>query len=320
MPLKSLQKRIVSTIAYFDMFDYPLTAVEIWKWLYRDDSSSQNQNCSLADILFGLQSVDLEPIIDVKDGFYFLLGRREIILTRLNRYCLAKTKFNIALKVTVWLRSLAFVQLVCVCNNVSYSNGAKKSDIDFFIVTSRGRLWLTRLMVTLVVNLLRRRRHGQKTANRVCLSFYTSEDYLNMSGIGLKPADPYLAYWLATLIPLYNRHETYPKLLSANGWLKDYLPNFYSNVLSDRRQVKEDRWLNYFRGLDEMILAGFLGGWLEKFSKRLQIKRIRRYAGALVDLPTTEVVISDEILKLHTTDRRQYYRQLWLDKLNQLIS
>ena len=30
-----LEKSIIKTIAYFDVFNFPLTTSEVWKWLYR---------------------------------------------------------------------------------------------------------------------------------------------------------------------------------------------------------------------------------------------------------------------------------------------
>jgi len=320
MVLNNLQKRIVATIAYFDLFDYPLTSVEVWRWLYCSEDESTAQKVELAAVIDNLQSAGLQPIIDVRNGFYFLLGRREIVLTRLNRYGLAKKKFRAVLGPVAWLRAVPFVQLAAVCNNVGYGNGSKESDIDFFIITKSGRLWLTRLLVTLLIQILGRRRHGKKIINRICLSFYTSEDRLNLFDLGLKPADPYLAYWLATLASVYNRQNSYQNFLSANQWLANYLPNFYPVILNEQRQSKSNWGLDFLRSSLELCLSGFFGRWLERLAKFFQVGRIRRYAGAAGNQKTTDVVISDEMLKLHTTDRRQYYRQLWLEKINQLIA
>ena len=45
---KELDQAILSTIVYFDIFDYPLTISEIWKWLYIKDGIDKY---NISDIL-----------------------------------------------------------------------------------------------------------------------------------------------------------------------------------------------------------------------------------------------------------------------------
>ena len=315
MTFSDLQKSIISTIAYFDVFDYPLTLVEIHKWLYQPD-----QKYSLLNISEALDSDELAEVIDSENGFYFLKNRNQIVQTRLERYSIAEPKFKIALKVARCLRWLAFVQGICVCNNVGYNNGNKKSDIDFFIIVQKGRLWWARLVVTLVTTFLGLRRRGKKVVDRVCLSFYVASDYLNLSDIAIKPNDIYLTYWFATLAPIYNnsQNQIYQELIKTNGWLKNYLPNFKSTRLSNRRSVQDSQVTRFSKKIDKFMLNSFIGNWLEKIAKLIQIKKIKRYVGSAISEPDAKVVMSDSILKLHKTDRRRHYFELWQKKLKEL--
>lgn len=301
---------ILKTLAYFDIFDYPLTLVEIHKWLYRPQAA-----CRLSEISRALEGENLKGRVENSRGFYFFPGRKEIIATRLTRYRLAEKKFRIARKAAWWLRGLPFLKMIAVCNNVGYNNAAPKSDIDFFIVIRQGRLYLTRFLVTLAVSWLGRRRHGKKIANRVCLSFYITDGHLNLADIALGPKDIYLVYWLATLAPIYGQN-VYQEFLAANGWLKDYLPNFYPAALTGRRKIEDRPLIKLGRNFKEKIFGGFFGDGLERLAKRLQLDKMKKNSFfAENDL---KVVISDTRLKFHENDRRREYQEAWERRLEGL--
>lgn len=311
--LSSLEKSVLKTISYFDVFDHPLTLMEVYKWLYQPD-----QKYSLHQVSQVLNSEAFKSYISHKYGFYFLLNRDDIVRTRLNRYSIAEKKFRRALKTVKFLRFIAFIKMIAVCNNVGYNNGSKDSDIDFFIIVSKGRLWWARLVITLVTTLLGVRRHGNKIVDRVCLSFYTADNHLNLDDISLKPLDPYLIYWFATLAPIYDRDNTYHKFMSANSWLKEYLPNFYLTNLSLRRSVSDSKLISFLRNIDKAILSTRLGDFLENVSKVVELKKIKVYFGSSPSESNTNVVMTDDMLKLHKTDRREKYKKLWEEKINHL--
>ena len=309
----NLEKAILRTLAFFDVFDYPLTLVEIHKWLYQPDQSYQ-----LLDIYRALENGNLKTKVSSYNGFYFLPSRQDIVRTRLNRYTIAEKKFKIALKAAWFLRFVASVRMIAVCNNVGYNNGSKDSDIDFFIIVKQGRLWWSRLAITLMTHFLGIRRHGVKIVDRVCLSFYTATDHLNLSDISLKPIDPYLIYWFATLAPIYNRHKTYEEFLKNNNWLQGYLPNLYPVTPSPRRLVVDKPYVRFFRSFDGFVADTRLGDVLEKISRFLELKKIKNYFGSSLTQSNTNVIMSLSMLKLHKTDRREKYKNMWQDKLNSL--
>lgn len=301
-----LKKAIIKALAYFDIFDYPLTLVEVHKWLYQPD-----QAYSLYEV-----SMELEKIsqIESKFGFYFLSGRQSIVRGRLDRYKLAEKKFKIALWAASWLRWLAFVKMIAVCNNVGYNNASKDSDIDFFIIAQKKHLWWTRLSVTLVTTLLGIRRKGDKVVDRVCLSFYIGSDHLNLEDISLPQVDPYLIYWFATLAPIYDL-DTYESFMQNNSWLKQYLPNLYLTKLNNRRQIKDNAYISFFKVVDKTILNTVIGTWLEGLARAIQFGKIIKYFGSFLDKDNTDVVITTNMLKLHKTDRRSLYKDAWIKKL-----
>lgn len=301
-----LKKSIVKAIVYFDIFDYPLTLVELHKWLYQPD-----KQYSLNEVLIELDKINQ---LESKFGFYFLKGHQDLIRKRLDRYNLAEKKFKIALRAATWLRWLAFVKMIAVCNNVGYNNASKDSDIDFFIIAQKKHLWWTRLTVTLVTTLLGIRRKGDKVVDRICLSFYIGSDHLNLKDISLPQADPYLIYWFATLAPIYDS-GAYENFMQNNFWLEQYLPNLYLTKLNNRRQVKNNSYVTFFKSLDKLVLNSFIGKWLESLARAIQSVKIKKYFGNSLNKEDTDVIISGSILKLHKTDRRNLYKDQWIQKL-----
>ena len=312
-PLTDLQQSIVSTIAYFDLFEYPLTLVEVQRFLYRT-------NASLSAVYHELSREPLTGIISSDAGFYFLAGRQQLIATRLERYRYAEKKYQRALRAASVLCGVGFVDLIAVCNNVGISNGTKRSDIDFFIVVRHGHLWWTRLVVTGLVTLIGLRRHGRMIENRICLSFYITDQHFDLHDIALRPQDPYLLYWLASLAPIFDRDFIYQQFLAANQGTLEQLPNFYPTVLSARRRSTLSRFSRVFRRLEETVLATPVGRGIELVAKKIQLAKMsHNTTSAAKKIDTTEVVISDTMLKFHETDRRVLYRDTWQRSCSALI-
>lgn len=117
------------------------------------------------------------------------------------------------------LRFLPGIRLVAICNSLSMYATDKGSDIDLFIVTKTGRLWLVRLLVTAYFQLLGVRRHGKKVAERFCLSFFVSEAGMDFAPFALEN-DPYLAAWLAHLKPIVDIGDTYQSLMTVNATIR----------------------------------------------------------------------------------------------------
>lgn len=118
--------------------------------------------------------------------------------------------------------------MITLCNSRAMGEADENSDIDLFIITKKGNLWTSRLLVTAITLLLgvrRRNTHGlqkstceyiKRTKNKFCLSFFISEEALNLESIRLQPDDPYLDRWIYTLVPLVNKNATYEHFMEAN--------------------------------------------------------------------------------------------------------
>lgn len=300
-----IDSAIVKTIAFFDIFNRALTPFEIWQCL--------SVKCSFSAVFLSL--VKNENIFQ-KDGYYFLKDRAGIVSNVTSQYNLANQKFKIAKKAASKICFLSGVEMVGVCNNFLYK---KESDIDFFIIVSPRRMWLTRALVTIILHFFKLRRHGKKITNRICLSFYTTKDNLNLENLALKDIDPYFYHWFLDLTPIYGQ-ETYEEFFKENNWLKNIFPNSFHKKMCDQKTVK-DNFLTLFGRINgRIILAGFIGDFLEKFAKKIQLKKMSYNLNSLSAKNDSRVIIDDKILKFHESDRREEFKNIFLEKMKHLSS
>ena len=309
-----LRRAVREVLCFLDIFDYPPTALELWRLLgvkaelvellkilplYKGELEG-------VDRCFG-QDPTQPPFVKGRSqnsGFYFLPGREELIAKRSEFFHLAEKKYRIARRAADILKFVPGIKMVAVCNNFYYK---PESDIDFFIIVKKGRLWLTRFLATAALHFFRLRRHGSKIADRICLSFYITDDNLNLEEITLKPDDPYFNYWLAFLQPIYGL-DAYRRFWEANFWLKERMPNVFPNI-TNRTKIVEDSWLSVFlKRFDFWWFDSFFGGKLEELAKKIQFSRMSKKPSG------SGVVISDKILKFHENDRRSEFREKLKEK------
>jgi hypothetical protein len=316
--LNYLELFILNTIIYFDLFDYPLTLSEICKFL--STGGMEGGSYTLLEIDECLTtSKKLKKFITTKRGFYFLKGRGEIIDIRLERYALANPKFKIALRAINCLKYLPFVKFIAVCNNLAYSNAKAESDIDLFIITAKNRIWLVRFYSIFLMALLGLRPPKTKVKDKICLSFFVTEEALDLTQIKVGAEDIYLVFWLATLWPAYDRDNFYQKLIAANAWLLKYLPN-WQPVEPNLRYKAEDNYYNAtLYNLKEFVLKSFMGNWWENLLKQIQLKFMSQKKKDLAVLGDKRVIISDSILKFHENDRRMEYQEKFEKKREELL-
>ena len=284
----NLKEAIIRVVAFFDLFDYPLTALEISAHLefrFRDDHLFN----SVQDILDADQNIWQQV-----EGFYFLSGREEIIITRQSRYNYSARKLKIArrfVRVFSWLPS---VRLIALANSIGFYNLRDGSDIDFFIITEPGKIWLSRLYCTGLAKLLNSRPTAKNKRDKICLSFYISSDYLNLSSLRLPSKDPYFDYWLSGLILLYNKKDTYNLFLSANETESGRIsPVVNSRPLSP--------------------------GLLERIAKTIQLKIMPPELKAAMN-NSDGVVVSDQVLKFYQSDRRREISEKYEKKVRLILA
>lgn len=155
-----------------------------------------------------------------------------------------QARYRRAVKIAFWLRVVPFIRMVGLNGSMVTGKMNKQSDIDFYIVTAKNRLYLTRLFVTLVVHITGWRRYGGKIRGRVCLNRFATEEALNIT-----PHNDYHARVFSKIAPVLAVGDVYRKYLKANSWMVEqkYPPKKYQTTKL---------------GFSGLVLGRIIGEWL----------------------------------------------------------
>ncbi|MBU1036541.1 hypothetical protein KKF32_00720 [Patescibacteria group bacterium] len=289
--MDNLAKAVLETVVYFDIFDFPLTVLELFKWL---KVKNQPKNFEVSELQKVLQQLTAK--IETKDGFYFLKGREEIILTRLSRYNISEQKFKRARKYIKLLRFIPFIKGVMICNRLGYNNVHQDSDIDLAVIVKKNRLWLARFLSVGLLNILKVRPKQIKRALAIDLNFFISEEKLNVESL-IFDEDFVFPYWLSQFIGVYNQ-KTFNNFGQENQWLSNYLPNYQLYSLNKRRQVKNNWLVALVRFKLKLFFNwDFWEKWAQKFQQKIMPPELK----AMIN-QDSRVIINKYILKFHQSD------------------
>jgi len=143
-----LKKAILKTLAYADVFDYPLLKKEIWRFLIKERKEGELKTEEEGKgFSWELKELIKKSLCKEKKGFYFLPGREKIINLRKRRQKYSEKKIKIAEKIALILRKIPWVKMVGVTGALAMRNAEKKDDIDLLIIAVKNRLWLTRFLL-----------------------------------------------------------------------------------------------------------------------------------------------------------------------------
>jgi hypothetical protein len=144
------------------------------------------------------------------------------------------------------------------------------------------------------------RRSNKKIRGRFCLSFFLTENSLNLEKIKIAREDIYLAFWVATLTPIFGDSS---EIFAANNWVRKYFPN-----LKLKTTQKKFRKKNFL----ERILNEKFGDFMEKILRNWQLNRAMRKQK---NREKNTVIISEDILKFHETDQRRDFQERWKKRI-----
>jgi len=308
---KELNKSILSELAYFDIFEHPLTPMEVWRFV-------SVKEASLLDVIQALEQAVVDSVIGSKWGFYFLPGREHAVELRLRRYREAEDKYGKAVKYIRRLSKLPFIRMIGVCNSLAYSNSRLEGDIDFFIVTEPGRIWTARFYTAGYLKLMNERPEADNTRDKICLTFFLTPESFDLRSIKISEPDIYLAHWIKQVVPIYDPDGLYEKFLSANQWVNELFPHCYPNQPPPIRQVNKIMHRPVIQKIIEKIHQGRIGNWLEIKYQKIQENVLPPGLRELIN-KDSRVVLSDKMLKFHHNDRREQYQRAWLEKKSILI-
>jgi hypothetical protein len=227
--LRSLSDAILRTLLYYDIWQYPLNAKELFTFLPINSLSFDDFRRSLTDHGAGEMVVEHQ-------GYYFLKDKNQsIVAQRATKERHARSMWRLARLAAYIIKCFPFVRAVFVSGDLSKNVTNRDSDVDFFIVTAPNRLWITRTLLILFkkVFLLNSKKF-------FCLNYFVSSDHLV-----LDERNVYVATEIAHLKPLFNSGLFF-QYLHANDWINRFFPNFHITNLSLPRADEKRSLLQRF--------------------------------------------------------------------------
>lgn len=249
--ISPLERAILETLAYSDIFEHPLTIDELHRFLTISAAKMKIQECI----------VDMRNVSSAQ-GYYFLAGRDEIVDIRKQREKDSRKAYRRAISYGRILGALPFIRMVALTGSLAMLNLSKNRDMDYMLVAKPGRVWMARAFALLLGRVAR------LFGDIICPNVIVSENALEWSARNL-----YTAREFAQMIPISGA-GIFNRLRVVNKWIKDVLPNFV--ILSEAKDSgNHNATLNIF----EFLLNNKLGNFLESWEMNRKITRFKKQKG-----------------------------------------
>jgi hypothetical protein len=259
-----VKKNILRTLLYYDIFSHPLKPEEIFIFLPKNSMPKSKVLGMIENF-----SSEKESAFAQKDGFVYVKPNDHYISRRISKENFSRRMWLAARIMTHVIKRFPFVRAVFITGSLSKNSSEKISDIDYMIITSRGRLWISRTLLILFKKIFL-----FNSYKYFCLNYFITEDNLEIPFKNVFTATE-VAYIKAT----FNTDLMYDFVM-ANKWIKDYFPNYkfldpYLHSagfkVNNRRSILQRLTEIFFRGrwgdkLDNRLLQKTSYYWNKKYS------------------------------------------------------
>ena len=245
-----INKDILATLTYFNMFDYPLRKREIFIFLGHCDDFHEFEQA--------LENLMNESAIFKVGDFYSLQNNYTLAERRYKGNEKAAKMLKKAEKTASIISAFPFVKGVAVSGSLSKYFADDNADIDFFIITAANRLWISRTLLhifkkfTFIFNM----------QDLFCMNYFVDE------------AEPciiekniYTAIEIATILPLQGSN-TFDVFYKVNSWTRIFFPNKYMDT-SSTKEIRK----TWYKFIAEKAFDNRFGNSLDNFLMKLTAKR-----------------------------------------------
>ncbi|MCH7663326.1 MAG: hypothetical protein IH859_05580 [Chloroflexi bacterium] len=273
---RDLRQAILQTVAYSDIFDYPLTIEEIHRYLIGNDASL----AVVSEVINHIRNLETQA------GYYTLPGRIDLVRTRSLRTKIASALWSQAIRYGRIVSNFPFVKMVAVTGALAMSNVDSDADVDYLIVTKPGRLWTVRAMVLGLERI-------RVTGATICPNYLLSE-----AALSLEDKDLFTAQELVRMAPL-SGFATYQRLRRENNWTSRYLPNAIDPPNQSHNISKPYKTIKTF---GEIILTASPGDRFEQWEMSRKISMLTRKSASSNGEFGTEARFGPDWCKGHFDD------------------
>jgi glycosyltransferase involved in cell wall biosynthesis len=282
---------IAATVAYADLFDAPVSDVEIARGCLgaRLEAAEVRQRAArrpLADV------VRLHP-----GGDLTLRGRDALVARRAEGIARTAELLDRHRPVIAGLASLPFVRMLALSGGTAHRNSRGGDDIDLFVVAAAGRVFTAYTMLFLASRLTR-------TRGIVCPNYVVDEDHLAIAF----HHDLFTAHQALALVPIAGL-PTFERLVAANqDWVRAFFPGYVPRQPAAVTEAsRAQRWAEAAIRLGGGAVEQALGvAWRFRLGRRAARAR------------HADVVLSGGILKMHLSDHRRRVLVRFQQRLDEL--
>ncbi len=218
-----MEQGCIQCLAYFGIFHFPLKAVEVQQF--------NTVSATLQEIEKTLSGLVEKRLVYLHDGYYSNDDEQGWIKQREKGYQRAVKLLKRSSRYVRIIAAAPFVRGIAISGSLSKYYASPSADIDYFIITESGRLWIARTLLHLFKKLTFITGHQ----HFFCMNYFVDKNSLNISHPNL-----YSAIETVTVLPVYNE-KLVLQFIETNRWTREYLPN-YSTVPTLDYSIRPGRY------------------------------------------------------------------------------
>jgi len=240
---------ILKLLAYFDIFQYPLTKNEIRQFLGRQDAEEGLDNL--------LRELVARKTVFLHLGFYSLHNNPLLAHRRTEGNTRAEKMLPKAFAIGRFLFRFPFVRAIGVSGSLSKNFADEKADIDFFIITKANRLWIART----IMHLFKKFTFITGHQHYFCMNYYIDEEAMMIESQNI-----FTAIEIGTLIPVAG-NQALDNFFTINSWSQQFFHAYGHQYVENKKPGKYP-----FKSFAELIfdhrIGNHLDNWLLKITAR----------------------------------------------------
>lgn len=220
-----------------------------------------------------------------------------------NQSDIEKDFFKKTYKYVNYIKWIPWLKMISIWNSLAMNNANSESDIDLYIVTTRNSMWLNRIIITFLFQIMWVRKNDKSHAGRFCLSFFSTLDWMSFKNWKIEN-DIYLYFWIVYMKPILDYDNTYDFFLKLNKeWLEI---DEYKDIITNNK-----KFIQYKKNTKNWLILDKIITILDKITKKLLLPKTLSHFEKI--WKPYWVIINDNLLKFHNNDIRQEIKKEILD-------
>ncbi|MFK7784247.1 MAG: hypothetical protein AB8B56_03975 [Crocinitomicaceae bacterium] len=289
-----MKSEILRLLCYFDVFNHPLSRNELKALI------GKHQEQAIQSLLDEL--LDEKTIYSSEDYFGVRESIADQVKQRTEKEERAKKYYRKLPRYLRMIKAFPFVRGVGISGSLSKNVMHEDGDIDYFIVTAPGRLWICRTLLVLFkkVFLLNSRKY-------FCVNYFVDEHNLEIADKNI-----FTAIEVSYLMPVYNT-SVFNEFSSENSWTKNFIngssPEFKISPLEPKKGLKR---------VAEFLFYGAWGDRIDLFLMKRTYKRWeKKFKGFDTDKFELTMRTNRGVSKHHPRDFQSKVLREYNTRLNQ---